>query len=170
MLLASLVSALSMSLLVSAASVNTTAGNHCPYVPSQKLSVSVGRYTTGINGTNAYNVARLEVPPASSCGKKHGGGEAAATLACVRKYIDAIDLQMSYLLAHRADQALLAAHLKHEAGETLDAPARDVAVGEHFGRMVEAFGGTAELGRQVGSEIVGATLALEKEAIKGACH
>lgn len=115
----------------------------------------------------AYDITRLSVPSSTACSAQPAATElgAATGLPCVRAFIDTIDLQIAYLLAHRSDFALLAGTIKHAKGQPLDAPARNVQVADRYAELVKFFGSSSDLGKTVAITVVAANLKFEEEVI-----
>ncbi|KAF4958399.1 hypothetical protein FGADI_2565 [Fusarium gaditjirri] len=131
-------------------SINATADNY----PG---SASLAHRTT-----YPYNVTCLgDVPVAASACKSTDPDEA---LACARKYIDAIDEQISFLYARRLGYAAVAGAAKFNNGTALNDPTRNQAVAAGMAARVLKYGGSEETGRLMGGEGCQIYASLEYEA------
>ncbi|RBA22335.1 hypothetical protein FPRO05_00682 [Fusarium proliferatum] len=131
-------------------SINATAHNY----PGSPLSAHSTTYP--------YNVTCLnDVPVAASSCKSTDPDEA---LACARKFIDAIDEQISFLYARRLGYAAVAGAAKFNNGTTLNDPTRNQAVAAGMAARVLKYGGSEETGRIMGGEGCQIYASLEYEA------
>jgi chorismate mutase len=131
-------------------SINATVDNY----PGSASSVHSTAYP--------YNVTCLnDVPVAASACKSTNPDEA---LACARKYIDAIDEQISFLYARRLGYAAVAGAAKFNNGTALNDPTRNQAVAAGMAARVLRYGGSEETGRIMGGEGCQIYASLEYEA------
>ncbi|KAF9776911.1 hypothetical protein IL306_004840 [Fusarium sp. DS 682] len=109
-----------------------------------------------------YNVTCLSnVPVAASACKSHDPAEA---LACARKFIDAIDEQISFLYARRLGYAAVAGAAKYNNGTALNDPTRNQVIAAGMAARVLKYGGSEETGRIMGGEGCQIYASLEYEA------
>ncbi|KAF5605601.1 chorismate mutase type II [Fusarium pseudocircinatum] len=131
-------------------SINATADNY------------PGSASSAHSTTYPYNVSCLnDVPVAASACKSTDPDEA---LACARKFIDAIDEQISFLYARRLGYAAVAGAAKFNNGTALNDPTRNQAVAAGMAARVLKYGGSEETGRIMGGEGCQIYASLEYEA------
>lgn len=143
-------------------STNATAANYpgSPEAPTFNASVV---YPYDLNSLSA-------VPIADICTSKTGNHT--EELACARKYIDAIDEQLSFLYARRLGYAAVAGDAKYATNTSLNDPTRNGVVAAGMAAKVLKYGGSAEAGTVLGGEgcMIFASLGYEVKKLEEDCN